>query len=39
MRRLARNMRNVNQHLAAWALYFPAGKLFIAQEMLRTMRT
>jgi len=32
-------MRNVNQMLAARALNFPTGKLFIAQEVLITMRT
>jgi hypothetical protein len=36
---LARNMRNVNQNLAARALDFPAGKLFVAQEVLLAMRT
>ena len=30
MGRLARNMRNVDQDFAAWALDFPAGILFTA---------
>jgi hypothetical protein len=29
----------MNQNVAVWALDFPAGKLFIAQEVLLTMRT
>jgi hypothetical protein len=29
----------MDQHFTVWALYFPAGKLFIAQEMLHTMGT
>ena len=39
LRRFARGRRYVDQHFAIRALHFTAGKLFIAQEVLLTMRT
>ena len=36
---LAGNMGNVNQHFTTRALYFPAGKLLVAEKVLYVMLT